>query len=67
VKAVETNAETNGIVRCHIYPENGASLVTMVSQAAREQGWDIEELHVERGRLDDVFRLLTTDQAPIAP
>lgn len=66
VKAVETNAETNGIVRFHIYPESGTSLVTMVSQAARERGWDIEELHVERGRLDDVFRLLTTDQAPIA-
>jgi ABC-2 type transport system ATP-binding protein len=53
-------------VRFHIYPENGDSLVAMVSQVARERGWDIEELHVERGRLDDVFRLVTTDQASIA-
>jgi len=66
VKAVETDSETNGIVRFHIYPENGDSLVAMVSQVARERSWDIEELHVERGRLDDVFRLVTTDQASIA-
>ena len=66
VKAVETDSEVDGIVRFHIYPENGDSLVATVSQVAREQGWDIEELHVERGRLDDVFRSITTNQASIA-
>lgn len=65
VQVIETNAGANGMVHFQIYPQDGEFLVTTISQAARERGWDIEELHVERGRLDDVFRMVTTDQAPV--
>jgi ABC-2 type transport system ATP-binding protein len=63
VDAVEVLGETDGLVRFQLYPHNGASLVTVVSEAARTHGWKIEELTVARGRLDEVFRALTTGAA----
>jgi hypothetical protein len=35
-----------------------------VAGLARERGWQLEELHVEHGRLDDVFREITTTREP---
>ena len=42
-----------------IFPKNGASIVDEVSVRVREKGIEVEELYVERGELDDVFRQLT--------
>ncbi len=33
--------------------------LTAISQLATEQGWDLAELHLESGRLDEVFRTVT--------
>jgi ABC-2 type transport system ATP-binding protein len=49
-------------VHCTVYPENGNSVLTAVSGIARERSWNVEELHVQRGRLDDVFRTITTEE-----
>jgi ABC-2 type transport system ATP-binding protein len=49
-------------VHCTVYPENGNSVLTAVSGIARERSWNVEELHVQRGRLDDVFRTITTKE-----
>jgi len=38
--------------------ENGA-LARAVHEAATKEGWKVEELHTEEGRLDEVFRSIT--------
>jgi ABC-2 type transport system ATP-binding protein len=42
-----------------IYPRRGAALAHAVSLAVQQTGWEVAELHVERGRLDEVFRRVT--------
>ena len=59
VDSVETLESTSERVRLQIYPEDNAALLGPVSAFARERGWELEELHVERGRLDEVFREIT--------
>jgi ABC-2 type transport system ATP-binding protein len=60
VKRVNVVSEENGGVTVRVYPRgsspNGA-LARSISEAA--QGWRIEELHTEEGRLDEVFRSIT--------
>ena len=46
-------------VRLRVRPENGRAVAAEVSRAAREHGWQVEELMVERGRLEEVFRAIT--------
>ncbi|MFQ5995228.1 MAG: ABC transporter ATP-binding protein [Acidiferrobacterales bacterium] len=60
VQAIEVLSHTDGLVRLQIFPKDRDSLVATISQAAREHGWEVEELRVERGRLDEVFRDVTT-------
>ena len=60
VKRVNVVNEDHGGVTVRVYPKgsspNGA-LARSISEAA--QGWRIEELHTEEGRLDEVFRSIT--------
>ncbi len=56
---VETCAGANGKARFTVFPKGGRAIVTEVSQHVRSKGWEVEELHVEAGRLDDVFRTIT--------
>jgi ABC-2 type transport system ATP-binding protein len=46
-------------VTARVFPKSGAngSLASSIADAA--QGWRIEELHTEEGRLDEVFRSIT--------
>ncbi len=57
VELIELNKK---LERYCIYPAPGRLLLAEVAQVAREQQWGLEELHVERGELDTVFRSLTT-------
>lgn len=41
----------------------GAVIFPAVGELARQQQWQVQELSVERGRLDDVFRRLTAEEA----
>jgi ABC-2 type transport system ATP-binding protein len=43
---------------------NGALASSIVDAA---QGWRIEELHTEEGRLDEVFRSITMPDTAAAP
>lgn len=45
-----------------IMPENGVSILRQVTHTARNEGWDIEEVFVIPGQLDEVFRSITTQQ-----
>jgi ABC-2 type transport system ATP-binding protein len=64
VAAVEpvSDAEGEGLI---ILPREGRPMVADIADRARDRGWAITALRVERGRLDDVFREITT--APPQP
>ncbi len=53
---VEADAESGLIT---IYPEVGSTVLRQVNQLIHSQDWEVEEFHVEKGRLDDVFRQVT--------
>jgi len=59
VKEVEVLGHDNGQARLMIFPAASAAIVDEVSQLLRTQGWPVDELSVEAGRLDEVFRSIT--------
>jgi ABC-2 type transport system ATP-binding protein len=59
VSDVEEVRTRDGIAEFMVFPKGGRAIVTDVGQHARSKGWQIEELRVESGRLDDVFRTIT--------
>jgi ABC-2 type transport system ATP-binding protein len=61
VAAVEVVADTEG-EGLIIFPRAGRPVVAEIADLARDRGWAITSLRVERGRLDDVFREITTTQ-----
>ncbi|GMQ76463.1 MAG: ABC transporter ATP-binding protein [Gammaproteobacteria bacterium] len=46
-------------VRFQVFPKGEAILIEEVGRMVRERGWEIEELRLERGQLDEVFRRVT--------
>jgi ABC-2 type transport system ATP-binding protein len=59
VAAVEPagGAAGDGLI---VFPHGGHPVVGEIADLARNRGWTITGLQVERGRLDDVFREITT-------
>ncbi|VAW96325.1 Gliding motility-associated ABC transporter ATP-binding protein GldA [hydrothermal vent metagenome] len=52
-----------------VYPKDGKNILHQVSQLARSQQWDLDELSVSQGQLDEVFRRITlgeTDGASVS-
>jgi ABC-2 type transport system ATP-binding protein len=50
----------SGANQLTVLPGNGASIVRQVTHLARDEDWQIEEVFVETGQLDEVFRRITT-------
>ena len=44
-----------------VFPTEGAELLDVVSNAVRENRWDVSALRLEVGRLDEVFRQVTRE------
>jgi ABC-2 type transport system ATP-binding protein len=42
-----------------VFPRDGRSIITEITDLVRTAGWPVAALRVERGRLDDVFRAIT--------
>ena len=59
VASVEAIEGGDGLTRRRVFPKNGGLIVEDISRLAQAHGWEIDELHVEAGRLDDVFRAVT--------
>jgi ABC-2 type transport system ATP-binding protein len=59
VRAVEVVGAVNGVASLLVVPEPGREVVHDVSELIRSSGVAVDELVVEQGRLDDVFRDLT--------
>jgi ABC-2 type transport system ATP-binding protein len=56
VSAIESNVRE---LRLTALPKPGANVLSAVSAVIDKHDWDVPELHLESGRLDEVFRSLT--------
>jgi len=63
IAKVETLAATNGRVRLRAMPSASAPVPSELAALIRSRLIEAEEVHVERGNLDDVFRQITTSDA----
>jgi len=66
VAAVEPVSDSEGDALM-IFPGGEGPIVAKVADLARAHGWEVTGLRVERGRLDDVFREITTVPQEPAP
>jgi len=46
-----------------LFPKDGQMLLPEVVRWLDEQTWEVENVHMEKGRLDDVFRQVTAQNA----
>lgn len=60
VSGVERVSMVNGHAQLRALPRNGASIATDVAAALRTASISVDEMVVERGKLDDVFRQITS-------
>jgi ABC-2 type transport system ATP-binding protein len=63
VISVEQTDRADGITELTAFPNSGAMLIEDVSALAVAEKWDVKELYAEAGRLDEVFRAVTTHDA----
>ena len=58
---VEILSEIDSRVEARVIPEKAAaaSLTRSVAEYAAREGWQLDEIHTEEGRLDEVFRAIT--------
>jgi ABC-2 type transport system ATP-binding protein len=60
VDKVETVGAEHGRMQLRAIPKNGAGIVADVASAIRQKALTVDEIYVERGKLDDVFRQITS-------
>ena len=53
--------------RITVFPRSGERILEPVEDLLRQQGLEVSEIQLERGRLDEVFRSITTDTVSGAP
>lgn len=58
-EVANTDIAADNQQRVVLFPKPGAALFASVNQAINQHGWHVRELHVEKGRLDEVFRQIT--------
>ena len=66
VAAVESAAEDGRASLC-VFAQDGRPISDMIVRLARERGWPVTGLYIERGRLDDVFRTITAPTEKALP
>ncbi|MGE0213600.1 MAG: ABC transporter ATP-binding protein [Parvibaculaceae bacterium] len=59
VAGVETAEKADGLIRLRALPKSAASPAKAVGDLLRRENLTVEEMVVERGKLDDVFREIT--------
>lgn len=63
VAEVEDLGSDGGCTRLRALPRERRSIVAEVGRLVKDRDWPVTELHVESGRLDEVFRAITTGAA----
>lgn len=62
VAALEQQPSSDSLVRLLVIPRNGCSIVNEIGKLVQAHRWEVDELHAETGRLDEVFRSITTGE-----
>ena len=60
IMSVEEIGRHDAVATITAYPRGAEMIIETVSALALAEKWDVKELYAEAGRLDDVFRALTT-------
>jgi ABC-2 type transport system ATP-binding protein len=60
VESVEVTGESGGRASLLVLPRGGRAIVSDIGHLARTKGWELDEMRVESGRLDEVFRTITS-------
>ena len=60
VAKVETVGKPNGSIRLRAFPSKGVAIAPRIANLLRDNSLPIDEIYIEQGKLDDVFRQLTT-------
>jgi ABC-2 type transport system ATP-binding protein len=60
ISSVEETGRQDGLVTLTAYPRGHELIIERISALAASERWDVKELYAEAGRLDDVFRAITT-------
>lgn len=63
VAAVDQNNKTAQSVALLVRPRNGQFIADLIAQTVRDNNLVVTDLHAEVGKLDDVFRAVTTTNA----
>lgn len=61
IAILEQTGPEDGIIKITAFPRSGALLIEDISALAVSEKWTVRELYAEAGRLDDVFRAITTN------
>jgi ABC-2 type transport system ATP-binding protein len=65
ISRIETVGVANGQVQLRVLPKDGSSIAGEVTRTIHEKAIAIDEIYIERGKLDDVFRLITTSETGV--
>ncbi|HTT99892.1 MAG TPA: ABC transporter ATP-binding protein [Rhizomicrobium sp.] len=60
IATLEQTPPDDSVVKITAFPKSGALLIEDVSALALREKWNVKELYAEAGRLDEVFRAITT-------
>jgi ABC-2 type transport system ATP-binding protein len=60
VATIEQAPPEDSTIQITAFPKSGALLIEDVSALAARENWKVKELYAEAGRLDEVFRAITT-------
>jgi len=69
VVRAEVIAATDARVEARAYPDKrnpNVNLTRAIAELAAQQHWQLDEIHTESGRLDEVFRAITLPDTVIA-
>jgi ABC-2 type transport system ATP-binding protein len=63
IASVEEVSRTGDVATITVFPKDNARIIDRVTQLAVAEHWELRELYAEAGRLDEVFRSITTTDA----
>lgn len=63
VAKIEERQRADGKTVSVLLAQNNVSIIDAVSQLIQDEHWQVDELHVDAGHLDEVFRTITTSQS----
>jgi ABC-2 type transport system ATP-binding protein len=62
VQKFEVLIQNDKFAKFRIFPEKGRNLVHDINSLSQENHWDISEMFIDRGRLEETFRAMTYDK-----